>query len=152
MKSGTNSQAYSEIVAEADAAVSSVKDPALRAIAFEKILSRLLGHEKVRDSSSPTKRKGVPASKMRSPEGVREQKVQRAGLKAYVEELVDENFFKEQRTISEVQIELGNRGRHIAVTSLSGPLQTLTQERRLRRQKESAAGEGSKVTYAYSNW
>jgi hypothetical protein len=66
--------------------------------------------------------------------------------------LIDDGFFKEQRTIAEVKAELANQGYHIALTSLSGPLQKLTQERRLRRQKVTAEGKGSKVTFAYSNW
>jgi hypothetical protein len=69
-----------------------------------------------------------------------------------VEALIDEDFFKKQRTIAEVKAELANQGHHIALTSLSGPLQKLTQERRLRRQKITGGSKGSKVSYAYSNW
>jgi hypothetical protein len=47
---------------------------------------------------------------------------------------------------------LANRGHHIPLTSLSGRLQSLTQERKLRRQKTAASSKGTKTTYAYSNW
>src|SRR5262249_48229859 len=75
----------------------------------------------------------------------------RKGPKAYLEELFEDDFFKKPRTIAEVKAELANRGHHIALTSLSKPLQTLTQERQLRRQKAATNGKGTR-TYAYSNW
>jgi len=49
-----------------------------------------------------------------------------------------------------VKAELENRGHHIALTSLSGPLQKLTLKKQLRRQKTKTAGK--KQTYSYSNW
>jgi hypothetical protein len=76
----------------------------------------------------------------------------RQGPKGHVEALIDDGFFNKQRTIAEVKAELANQGYHIALTSLSGPLQKLTQERRLRRQKVAAEGKGSKAAFAYSNW
>jgi len=73
----------------------------------------------------------------------------RRGPQGYIEELVDEGFFKRPRTLSDVKAELANRGHHIARTSLSGPLQNLCKRRRLRRQK----GIGSdKDAFGYTNW
>ena len=66
--------------------------------------------------------------------------------------MIEDDFFKRQRTIAEVKAELANLGHHVAITSLSGPLQNLTRERKLRRQKVTADGKGAKSTYAYSNW
>lgn len=144
---------YAAKVAEAEEAVKSVKDPELRRVAFEKILAHLLGHAagaavsggtpKSKPAPSKTRRRG--GSSKRAPSA-------KSGPKARVEELVDEGYFKKQRTIADLKTELANRGHHIPLTSLSGPLQSLTQERRLRRQKVAANGKGSKVTYAYSNW
>lgn len=74
----------------------------------------------------------------------------RGGTSAYIVELIDEQFFSKPKTISEVKAELGNRGHHIPLTSLSGPLQKLCQKKRLRRQKTD--GEGKKKAFAYSNW
>jgi hypothetical protein len=79
-----------------------------------------------------------------------ESKSARGGTSAYIEELIDENFFSKPKTISEVKAELGNRGHHIPLTSLSGPLQRLCQKKKLRRQKTD--GEGKKKAFAYSNW
>lgn len=150
MATDTKAAAYAALAAEAELAVAAVKDPELRRVAFEKILTTLIeekapsgGSRSVGETHGPrrTKRATVPAA-AKSP----------SGPKHYVEELISEHFFKQQRTIAEVKAELANRGRHIALTSLSGPLQKLTQERRLRRQKTTANGKGSKTTYAYSNW
>ena len=70
----------------------------------------------------------------------------RTGPQAYVEEMVDDGFFKKPKTISEVKAELENRGHHIPLTSLSGPMQKLCQKKVLRRQK--ADGKA----FSYSNW
>ena len=122
-------------VDEAEGAVASVKDPELRRAAFEKILEHLLAGS----ASTPKKGKaksGGPKAKARS------------GPQRHLDELVDEDFFKKPRTLSEVKAELVNRGYHIPRTSLSGPLQNLCKRRRLRRQK----GIGSaKSTFAYTN-
>ncbi len=136
---------YKGLVAEAEAAVAAVKDPELRRAAFEKILERLLGHPQnggapkgKKERASSTAR---PAEKRKSPRGPR----------AYIEELIDDGFFTHQKTIAEVKAELANRGHHVPITGLSGPLQRLCQERRLRRQKTKADSK-KKTVYAYSNW
>jgi len=144
--------AYAEIVAEADAAVASLKDPELRSIAFEKVLTKLIDQ----DSTGP----GAPGPthpELQRPKGAgadtkARPKPKRAGPRANVEELIDEGFFAEQRTIATIRAELAHRGRHIPLTSLSGPLQALVQERRLRRQKIGVGEKASKRTYAYSIW
>jgi|ERR1700694_240349 len=136
------SQDYSEVFAQAEKAVASVKDPDLKKIAFQKILDDLLGSpHAVKQTVSRTKkapRKGRKANG---------SSASKAGPKAYVEELIEDNFFQKPKTISEVKTALENHGHHIAVTSLSGPLQKLCQKRRLRRQKNPESG-----TYTYSRW
>jgi hypothetical protein len=144
--------AYAAAAAEAESAVMAVKDPELRRVAFEKILETLLerkipGHGSARDSQ----RSSTPNQVLRNAGGQPTSRVQ-SGPKGYVEELIADSFFKEERTIAQVKSELANRGRHIALTSLSGPLQKLTQERRLRRQKIVSNGKSTKATYAYSDW
>lgn len=66
-----------------------------------------------------------------------------------MEGLIDDGFFKKPRTLSEVKAELANRGHHIPRTSLSGPLQTLCKNHRLRRQKGIGSSKGR---FAYTNW
>ena len=147
----TKSTEYAAMVTEAEASVSAVKDPELRRVAFEKILVTLL--ERLQWKSGGQKRLQIP--ERGSPPAAKKQRRSggptRQGPKAHVEALIDDGFFKKQRTIAEVKAELANQGRHIALTSLSGPLQRLTQERRLRRQKVTAGSKGSKTAFAYSN-
>ncbi len=148
MTENAKTAAYAKMVAEAEAAVAAMKDPELRRVAFEKILATLL------ESGQPASGGPKPPSKRRrgEPGGKRCASQSRRGPKACLETMLDDGFFKKKRTIAEVKAELANRGHHIALTSLSGPLQKLTQERRLRRQKVTANGKGRKTTYAYSNW
>ena len=149
---GEDSAHYAAMVAEAEASVSAVKDPELRRVAFEKILMTLL--ERGEPSSSERKRS---TRAERGPRVVQRGTKGKAssgkhGPKGHVEALIADGFFKEQRTIAAVKAELANQGHHIALTSLSGPLQKLTQERRLRRQKVAGSGKRSKAAFAYSNW
>ncbi|MGE0180731.1 MAG: hypothetical protein AB7F91_00590 [Parvularculaceae bacterium] len=146
------SAGYAALVSEAESAVAAVKDPELRRVAFEKILGTLLESG---PSQTETKK---PAAKSKAKNSTSRKKSKgsgsstRQGPKAYIETMIEDGFFDEQRTIAEVKAELANQGRHIAITSLSGPLQKLTQERRLRRQKVASGGKNSKSAFAYSNW
>jgi hypothetical protein len=146
-------KAYAAIVAEAEAAVGAVKDPELRRVAFEKILATLL-EQKTADAGA-SRAKGKPKTASAEAKSMAKggaARKSRKGPKAYLQELIEDGFFKKQRSIAEVKAELANRGHHIALTSLSGPLQKLAQDRRLRRQKAGTNDKGTKTTYGYSNW
>ena len=134
---------YPELVEQAEKAVQGVKDPNLKSIAFQKVLEELLsgGAPATRRTSKPAKKAtGNKPASGRSPRG---------GPKAYVREMIAEDFFAEPKTITEVKVELENRGHHIPMTSLSGPLQDLCKDKELRRSR--AEGKG-KATFVYSNW
>ena len=150
MPTDKTQEGYAAIVAEAEAAVASVKDPELRRVAFEKILSTLLERPAHRSSAHASRRAQTASAEPATAQPA--AKKTKRGPMAYVQELVDEGFFKKQRTIADVKVELANRGHHVPLTSLSGRLQSLTQRRTLRRQKTTAKGEKAKSTYAYSNW
>lgn len=135
---------YAELVAQAEKAVAGVKDPELKRIAFQKVLDDLLG-----PSGSLTTRQHA-SSRKQPAASKKPQRGSRVGPQAYLDELVNEDFFKKPKTIAHVKAELENRGHHIPLTSLSGPLQTLCQRRTLRRQKLKTSGK--KQTFAYSNW
>ncbi|MCX6615766.1 MAG: hypothetical protein NTZ98_06665 [Acidobacteria bacterium] len=116
-------------------------------MAFEKVLDDLLG----RASSGAADRASRAAPKARvarPPTGGRPSR-RAGGPKGYVKEMIDDGFFKKPKTIAQVKAELENRGHHIPLTSLSGPLQRLCQDRKLRRQKTRV---GNKDTYSYSEW
>jgi hypothetical protein len=123
-----------QLVHEAEAAVAGVKDPNLKRAGFEKILERLLsaGTSATKVSTGTAKAKPAP----RGPQG-------------YIEDMIAEGFFKKPQTIGQVQTELANRGHHIPLTGLSGPLRRLCTQKKLRRQKGVTAG---KNTYGYTEW
>jgi len=138
---------YADLVSQAEQAVAAIKDPELRRVAFERVLDDLLSGAGGRAGAA------VPSeSKKRPPQRAATPAKKTSGPKGYVRELVQDAFFKKPKTIAEVKAELANRGHHIALTSLSGPLQHLCQQRVLRRQKAKAGGKGNKVAYNYSEW
>lgn len=135
---------YSELVAQAEKAVAGVNDPELKRIAFQKVLDDLIGGRSgaVNASASTKSKRNVRSSKVAG--------AAKGGPQVYVKELSDEDFFKKPKTIANVKAELENRGHHIPITSLSGPLQKLCQRKVLRRQRVKVSG--NKATFAYSNW
>lgn len=142
---------YAQMVSAAESAVSSVKDAKLRQTAFQVVLEDLLtGDSK---SSAPHGRtSGKPRDRSREVDAGKGKgaKQSKGGTQTYVDELLSEGFFKKQRSIADLKAELEVRGYHIPVTSLSGPLQRMCKERKLRRQK--VAKSESRPTYSYSNW
>jgi len=142
---------FAAIVKQAEQAVKGVSDPELRRVAFEKILAALLEKSDFGSTSKPHKAKKSASATVSSPKKL-ERKNQ--GPKAYIRELINEKFFAKPKSLPQVKAELENRGHHIAVTSLSGPLQALCQDKLLRRQKKSAPGKGGKQrqAYTYSEW
>jgi hypothetical protein len=139
----SKAKAYTDLVAQAESAVGGVKDPELRRVAFERVLDDLLSTGS-KTAPEPKRRAAVKSAAGPVAKG------NRGGPQAYIQELIDEGFFEKPKTISGVKVELENRGRHIPLTSLSGPLQKLCQKKRLRRQR--LEGKGKKKTFAYSNW
>jgi hypothetical protein len=137
---------YASLVAQAEQAVASVKDPELKRAAFERVLEDLMAKRTGKASLS----KATPAKPAKSTSGKSAKAKAKTGPLAYVEELVADGFFKKPKTIAEVKAELANRGRHIPLTSLSGPLQKLCQRRVLRRQKGTT--KDSSKTFLYSLW
>lgn len=146
-KTGKATVEYARLVSEAENAVAAVKDPELRRVAFEKILETLLGRG---SSGADTGKRASSGTKPRV--AGKRPAAKKGGPQAYVEELVEEGFFKTPRTIAHVKAELANRGHHVPLTSLSGPLQNLCKinKKVLRRQRTRI--EGNRRSYCYSNW
>lgn len=136
----TKHQRFKELAEEAEQAVQGVKDPELRRIAYQKILEDLLGGQ-TGEPSSEKRGRSEPKTKVAKAAPAKK----RGGPRAYLQELVDEAFFKKPKTITEVKAELENLGHHIPLTSLSGPLQKLCQRRILRRSRKDGV-------FSYSNW
>ncbi len=140
----TTERNYSELVAQAEKAVASVKDPELKRVAFQKVLDDLLALQ-----AGAMPRKSAAERKV-SPARERNVVAAKSGPQAYIEEMVQDDFFKKPKTLAQVKAELENRGHHIPLTSLSGPLQKLTQRKVLRRQRSKTSG--NKETFVYSEW
>lgn len=138
------SKPYAELVTQAEEATRAIKDPELRRVAFERVLDDLLAGSG--GATQGEARAAKPAQRPSSPKAKKSR-----GPKGYIRELVDDGFFKKPKTIAEVKAELANRGHHIALTSLSGPLQSLCQERVLRRHRAKTE-KGKKQAYNYSEW
>lgn len=140
---------YSALVADAEKAVQAVKDPELKRIAFQKVLDDLLsgGNGGAGDSKEPSR---SASKRSKGSTSRRAPKAATSGPRAYIREMHGDGFFKKPKTITDVKVELENRGHHIPLTSLSGPLQALCKAKLLRRQRTE--GKGNKKTFAYSNW
>ena len=132
--------AYQDLVREAEAAVTVVKDRELRRLAFDRVLSHLL------EGKGSRPRPGARRSRKIDSGGL---KARTGGPLGYVEDLLADGFFASPRAIAGVRAELARRGRQVPVTSLSGPLQKLCQGKLLRRQKARVCGKRS---FTYSNY
>jgi hypothetical protein len=130
-----------------------MKDAELRRSAFQIVLEDLLaGGSRAKSSLRGKGKSAQNGHAQEDPVRMKKQpdKASRGGTQSCVDELLSDGFFKEQKNISEVEAELKNRGHHIPVTSLSGPLQRMCKERKLRRQK--MAKIGNRRTWSYSVW
>lgn len=140
----TKERNYSELVSTAVKSVASVKDPELKRVAFQKVLDDLLAQQYgTAPGATATKQKASTAK-------THGKKGGKSGPQAYIRRMVEEGFFKKPKTIAQVKAELENLGHHIPMTSLSGPLQSLTKQRVLRRTKSKLSG--NKQTFVYSEW
>ena len=74
-----------------------------------------------------------------------------SGPKAWLRDLIDEDFFKKPQSLRQVVEELGNRSHHLPQTALTSPLEALCHEKLLRRKKMPPA-EGKAPVYHWSNW
>jgi hypothetical protein len=132
-----------ELRKKAEDAVHDMPDGNMKVKAFETILAHLLG---MSGTAAPgNSRRG---NKVRT----RETAPGSGSPKSCGERLLflkAEGFFKSQRSIADIRVELKKNGWHYPVTSLSGPLQSLVQRRELRR--EHAEVEEGRKGWKYSN-
>jgi hypothetical protein len=137
---------YAAFVVQAENAVKGLKDPELKRIAFQKVLDDLIGTSDRPAPTSPSRTSGAK----KSAKSAKTKHTTKGGPRAYIRELLEEGFFKKPKTISDLKVELENRGHHIPLTSLSGPMQQLCKLRELRRKRTEEPG--AKKTFVYSNW
>ena len=122
----------------AERAVEGMAEGPLKTAAFQTILTKLLNDSPlVEQASHPPDKDRVNS------------KVQPDTLKGRVLAVKAEGFFKIQRSLSEVREALGSRGWHYPLTTLSGGMQSIVQQRQLRRERISVRG---KQVWKYSNF
>lgn len=128
---------------QAERAVDEMPDGELKVKAFEVILAHLLG------GALPSGKGGAEDQKpsLRKAKAEREDSPARS-ISGRILVLRDEGFFKNQKTIGELREELRAHGWHYPLTTLSGRLQALVQQRKLRRER---ATQGNKKIWKYSN-
>ena len=91
-------------------------------------IAALLKTLKVGTAAAPT-----PAGK---PAAIAGRKTSRPTLPGLIDELIEAKFFSKPKGISEIRAQLADLGHHYPVTSMSGPLQGLAKQRKLRRFKK----------------
>lgn len=139
----TDSENLAEIVTEAEKAASIVSNLELRKIAFDRILEHLLqtgfhpvGKIKTVKTSSKTK---TPKDLKAKP-----------GTKTWLEELIDDDFFKTPKSGKDILKALDERGHILKSTDITMPLSLLVNDKKLRRRKMTT--EGSKSQLHWHNW
>ena len=120
----------------AERAVEGMADGPLKVAAFQTILGKLL------TESHPAEVQGMPVK------ASADRSEQPSTLTARILAIRSEGFFKTQRSLGEVRENLGSRGWHYPLTTLSGVMQALVRRRDLRREHVAA---GSKQVWKYSN-
>ena len=132
-------------IKEAEQIIDVVKDPKIKPIAFDKILDILLsgggfdlaGKGAIKNKALKKKKTGK-SSKTEGP-------------KTWIEELIDEGFFKKSKTSRELLSVLEERGHNLKNSDIQPYFGTFMHEKRLRRKKQ-APKEGGKPLWHYSNW
>jgi hypothetical protein len=154
----TDPSSFTKVFEDAEKAVSGIKNEKLREIAFEKLVSHLLTGKQSRSSGKDEDdeeeeektRRTRKKSKAKSPSST-SLKPKSSGPKAWLIELVDEDFFKTPKSSSDIREELETRSHHLSPTDLTNPLQTLCHEKKLRR-KKNASEDGGKTKLHWVNW
>jgi hypothetical protein len=127
----------------AEAAVAGMADGPLKMTAFETILRRLLDadHEAGRPPQA------TPPARRAWPKGVGPGGVSPTGTVSRIMSLADDNFFKVQRSLAEIQTGLAERGWHYGQNNLSTPLARLVRKKLFRR---TQVMDGTKKVWKYS--
>lgn len=127
---------------EAEKAIAGMADGDLKVKAFEVILGHLLT-----DSSDGRKPPVVQKDNHKIKANPAKKGTVAKSTSARILVLREDDFFKTQRTMGDIKGELAAHGWHYARTALSGVLQTLTQQREIRRVR---AKKGEKNVWLYS--
>ena len=131
-----------ELRKQAEKSVKEMPDGELKLKAFEVILGHLLAAGQSKSTHAAT----TPQTKESKQEAAADIDANTADGRILV--LKDEGYFKTPQSIGRIRQELQAHGWHYPVTTLSGPLMSLVQKRKLRRQKGK---EGNRQVWVYTN-
>jgi hypothetical protein len=129
----------------AEEAVTDMPEGELRVKAFEVILEHMLATGRPPRSPGPTRK---PQRASRRTKSRRADAGEKETLRERVRGLKDSDFFKEQRTIGDVRLQLKAAGWHYSLSTIGGALLSLTQQHHLRREQVKS---GSRKIWMYSN-
>lgn len=137
------SEKLQEIISEAEEITSKITDPEIRKVAFDRILQYLLQNNLSTVS---------PVKTTQNDEKVKPKKdsTVKAGTKTWLEELIEEEFFKTPKSSKNILEALNERGHILKSTDITGALALLVKEKKLRRRKMDV--EGGKSQLHWYNW
>lgn len=140
-----SSEDLAQIIVNAEKVVSNIGDTELKKIAFDRTLEHLLkiGAEQ----SSNSKKETLKAETVKE----KSNGTSKPGPKAWIQELIDEGFFKTQQTSVTIREALNERGHILDSTAITSPLDRLVTEKKLRR-KKTATENGGKEQVHWVNW
>jgi len=119
---------FAQQISRAEKSVVNVKEERLREIAFGKVLDHLLNASTSVLDQSETRTNPFSRSKLKV-----EKKNKFSGPRAWLNELVQENFFLQPKSMKEMLTELKCRSHHLKAPDLTLSLQNLCEEKKLRR-------------------
>jgi hypothetical protein len=123
-----------------------ISDPQLRAIAFGKVLDRLLLDEPLRLVQPGNLPRGasLPPPKVAAAPS-------RGGPNAWIDSLVAERFFSEARSLAEITEAVRAQGHNVESKNVTAPLEKLVQSKVLRRERK-ASETAKRGVWMYSNY
>ncbi len=130
----------------AEAAVEDMTDPQLKNTAFATILAHQLKEDRVRLEPS-----AMAPSRSKSPAAKKAPGQRRDGTTARLLDLVEENFFRQPRSLAEIRNALAEKGWHYQMEALGTPVTRLVQSKNKYLRRTQVA-EGGKKLWKYSNY
>jgi hypothetical protein len=130
----------------AEAAVQDMADDQLKNTAFATILAHQLQQQ-----SAPGQQVSPVPPRVKLPAAKKSVGQRRDGTTARLLGLIEENFFRQPRSLAEIRSALAERGWHYQVEALGTPVTRLVQSKHkyLRR---TQASDGGKKLWKYSNY
>lgn len=141
----TINENLSQIILNAEKAVNSIGDAELKKIAFDRTLEHLfkIGGSQSSDGKKESHKTQVTKAKNNG--------AVKPGPKTWIQELIDEDFFKLPRTNGSIRESLDGNGHILKASDITNPLASLVSERKLRRTKMVVESTG-KTQVHWVNW